>query len=1060
MKRGVVPVLVLLLSLSSAAQNGGSVISGTIRTPQGLPIAGARIAAMDASGTLSIGATAESDDAGAYRLEHIPPGRWHIVAGQVNRPPVLHIGNGGAATIVGIPGGAEGVDFAVDAARLAQALSFQINNLPFNNPNNRQEDTSVVRLPRTTASACRSGGVSPTGAVRADDFVEIISVRPGPLTDTARPLPQYSVRLRGDGSVVWNGDRDVRVVGTATTQLSAEKAQELIERYRANGFWNLCVRGTPAPVNATNGGNNNTNAGGNGGTTKVRVAGQERGPVATGDQPWLADLSNEVLRLAGVFTWIEGDPGSLPMRTLFIHSESPIKPGVTPLMQASGRFNIPENVRALLAAKADPNARDSSGWTALMYTSVASSGQSTASEDIVRMLLAAGADLNARSLTGDTAIMAHLQSSGRSPGVIQLLIDAGANVNIANNSGQTALLLAVPTNNLALVNLLIKGGADVNATDSNGQTALALALRNILNVSNDPMAESVLARVNLVSVLKEAGARSDQRNPAGQTPLDILNADANRSQLTDAGKIQYDRVRRILERPAGATAAVPVRVTLRPKVGDIESVTLIRSGMDSAAVTAAVTPGGVAEFPPLPPGVYAVTTAPALLFEDASSPFGRGGRGARGGPAAARPVTTVEIAAGAGNPADVSVTVPALRKVRVRAATSDRSEAPVFWLIVAGPPGANAPVTPRTAREALPIPAALSDRIAGGANARLFQVGAGAQSFGSQIRTRLPFDLGAPVELPNLDARDYLLTLPEGDYAIAVLTEPAPNTSAPPRGGATGTAALFEAMAQMGARPTYTAALGVIDGSNTGGGLNTNTLVVNGSGHQIDVTLNRNPGPPQPSLSVEEAAEPLLSNVSCLATMPRLDPSRRKAAVELEARSVAKSLNLDEAQTRNLVNAYQSVRDSGTVGEAVAALRRQGVGNLNQLLELTQSADFSIAGQTAKLQSAFEGFLTADQTARAMESLGGLNHAACWDALVDEVAQFNLTPESRDKALTFIQAFVIPLGARGSPPRDALKERLDANILPLLNAAQAARWNQDTATVPVPAATGRGGRGD
>jgi hypothetical protein len=293
----------------------------------------------------------------------------------------------------------------------------------------------------------------------------------------------------------------------------------------------------------------------------------------------------------------------------------------------------------------------------------------------------------------------------------------------------------------------------------------------------------------------------------------------------------------------------------------------------------------------------------------------------------------------------------------------------------------------------------------------------------------LPFDLGAPVELPNLDARDYLLTLPEGDYAMAVLTEPAPNTSAPPRGGATGTAALFEAMAQIGARPTYTAALGVIDGSNTGGGLNTNTLVVNGSGHQIDVTLNRNPGPPQPSLSVEEAAEPLLSNVSCLATMPRLDPSRRKAAVELEARSVA-------------------------------ALRRQGVGNLNQLLELTQSADFSIAGQTAKLQSAFEGFLTADQTARAMESLGGLNHAACWDALVDEVAQFNLTPESRDKALTFIQAFVIPLGARGSPPRDALKERLDANILPLLNAAQAARWNQDTATVPVPAATGRGGRGD
>ncbi len=76
-------------------------------------------------------------------------------------------------------------------------------------------------------------------------------------------------------------------------------------------------------------------------------------------------------------------------------------------------------------SKADVNARNEFGWTALMMAA----GSGTA--ESVKALLDAGADVNARDKDGRTALM-RAASGGTAYGTaesVKLLLDAGAHVN-------------------------------------------------------------------------------------------------------------------------------------------------------------------------------------------------------------------------------------------------------------------------------------------------------------------------------------------------------------------------------------------------------------------------------------------------------------------------------------------------------------------------------------------------------------------------------------------------------------------------------------------------------
>ncbi len=98
--------------------------------------------------------------------------------------------------------------------------------------------------------------------------------------------------------------------------------------------------------------------------------------------------------------------------------------GSTPLMYAA-LYGDPESVRALLESGADPNLRNDSGTTALMW----------AVSDIekTRLLLDHKAEVNARSADGRTPLIIAASQRGSS-GVVRMLLDRGADPNVTCSS--------------------------------------------------------------------------------------------------------------------------------------------------------------------------------------------------------------------------------------------------------------------------------------------------------------------------------------------------------------------------------------------------------------------------------------------------------------------------------------------------------------------------------------------------------------------------------------------------------------------------------------------------
>lgn len=112
-------------------------------------------------------------------------------------------------------------------------------------------------------------------------------------------------------------------------------------------------------------------------------------------------------------------------------------------------------IRQLIAAGADPNARDKKGESALHKVHDAA---------IARALITGGADPNARNADGQTPLF-----NGYVDEVKPVLIAAGADVGARDRWGQTALFVqSYPES----ARVLIAAGADVDATDFKGRTAL------------------------------------------------------------------------------------------------------------------------------------------------------------------------------------------------------------------------------------------------------------------------------------------------------------------------------------------------------------------------------------------------------------------------------------------------------------------------------------------------------------------------------------------------------------------------------------------------------------
>lgn len=172
----------------------------------------------------------------------------------------------------------------------------------------------------------------------------------------------------------------------------------------------------------------------------------------------------------------------------------------SPLADAARRQDK-QAVLSLLAKKADVNAIQPDGATALHWAVYAEDAETTA------LLIRAGANVNVRNNYGVSPMA--IAAKHANSNILGQLMKAGADPNDKINylnADETPLMHAARAGNVDAVNMLLLAGAQVNARESwNGQCALQWAA-----------AEGHGA---VVEALIEGGADIRQRSNAGTTPL-------------------------------------------------------------------------------------------------------------------------------------------------------------------------------------------------------------------------------------------------------------------------------------------------------------------------------------------------------------------------------------------------------------------------------------------------------------------------------------------------------------------------------------------------------------
>lgn len=143
-----------------------------------------------------------------------------------------------------------------------------------------------------------------------------------------------------------------------------------------------------------------------------------------------------------------------------------VGPNGEPALVLASRAGYSGTVDALLAAKANVNARSAVGDSAIMAASL------TGHLDLVKKLRARGAEINN---SGWTPLI--YAATGGQDAIVEYLLAEGASINAVSPNGTSALMMAVREGKGSTVTLLIAKGADVNHRNQGGATALGWALR-------------------------------------------------------------------------------------------------------------------------------------------------------------------------------------------------------------------------------------------------------------------------------------------------------------------------------------------------------------------------------------------------------------------------------------------------------------------------------------------------------------------------------------------------------------------------------------------------------
>jgi TonB family protein len=286
--------------------------------------------------------------------------------------------------------------------------------------------------------------VQPPNSVQDGDFIELSR------SGCYGTCPVYEARVSASGEVDWHGHAFVEAIGDRHSNIGAEAARSLLEKFQSPQFWALCG-GYDASVT-----DNPTIQ------VKVQFAGRSKTVwnYAESAPEFEKHLENAIDATADTHLWRHGEPSTEPLSNIFSDTYLP-KPGVTQLMKAAAGADG-EGMKSALKSGADIEATDASGWTALMYAAASSHSEP------VQLLLAAGANPNHKSFFGDTPLMA----SAISGAFDEDLYHAGADINAQNSVGVTTLMILASKANSDEVDDALKAGADTFLKDAEGRSAL------------------------------------------------------------------------------------------------------------------------------------------------------------------------------------------------------------------------------------------------------------------------------------------------------------------------------------------------------------------------------------------------------------------------------------------------------------------------------------------------------------------------------------------------------------------------------------------------------------
>jgi ankyrin repeat protein len=330
--------------------------------------------------------------------------------------------------------------------------------------------------------------------------------------------PDYTVEVRGDGSIVFTGKSYIAVAGEHHGRISHDDLQSLLEAFRAADYFSLEDRYvsevTDCPTYIT--------AIAFDGWTKsvVDYEGERAGMPAI-----VAELEKTIDRLSGTDKWITG---TAETASSLEEEKFDFKAHPSLLSQVASEGSL-EAVSNLLSAGAVTDGEDQRmNQTALV--NAASRGET----EMVRLLIQAGAGSKSNDEKGKALLMS--AASGKFD-VVKLLLSVGANPDYVDPDGRTVLMFAAGAGVPEVVTELLRLNPDVMAKDSEGETALMYVSRT--HTFENQQTER--KRAKITAMLIDAGADVNARDKRGDSAVmdEYFDAEIVRELILHGAEVNF-----------------------------------------------------------------------------------------------------------------------------------------------------------------------------------------------------------------------------------------------------------------------------------------------------------------------------------------------------------------------------------------------------------------------------------------------------------------------------------------------------------------------------------------